>query len=86
MDLRLLSFALGQTPPLLWPWLPSWEWGGLALLLLPPRRLSLLVAAVSAARHPLDAGEYAVPAAWLEQLGKTSHITTARAKYGVLRR
>ena len=33
MDLRLLSFALGASSSLLWPWLPSWEWGGLMLLL-----------------------------------------------------
>ncbi|MGL5323749.1 MAG: hypothetical protein ACRC91_03370, partial [Aeromonas sp.] len=36
MDLRLLSFALGASSSLLWPWLPSLAWGGLLLSLLIP--------------------------------------------------
>lgn len=33
MDLRLLCFALGASSSLLWPWLPSVQWGGLLLAL-----------------------------------------------------
>ena len=33
MDLRLLSFALGASSSLLWPWLPSTAWGGALLAL-----------------------------------------------------
>ncbi|MGL5812577.1 MAG: DNA internalization-related competence protein ComEC/Rec2 [Aeromonas sp.] len=33
MDLRLLSFALGASSSLLWPWLPSVAWGALLLVL-----------------------------------------------------
>ncbi|MBP0601962.1 DNA internalization-related competence protein ComEC/Rec2 [Aeromonas sanarellii] len=82
MDLRLLSFALGASSSLLWPWLPSWEWGGLALLLALPlagcrcwRLLFLLLGILwmqGNMHHRL---------AWLDQLGKkTSHIITAQVQ------
>ncbi|WP_349918424.1 DNA internalization-related competence protein ComEC/Rec2 [Aeromonas veronii] len=32
MDLRLLSFALGASSSLLWPWLPSMAWGAVLLM------------------------------------------------------
>lgn len=34
MDARLLAFALGASSALLWPWLPSWPWALLWLLLI----------------------------------------------------
>ncbi|EHK5436906.1 DNA internalization-related competence protein ComEC/Rec2 [Aeromonas hydrophila] len=80
MDLRLLSFALGASSSLLWPWLPSWEWGGLMLLLAFPLvgyrcwRLLFLLCGILWMQGSLH---YRL--AWLDQLGKkTSHIITAQ--------
>lgn len=80
MDLRLLSFALGASSSLLWPWLPSWEWGGLMLLLAFPLagcrswRLLFLLGGILWMQGSLH---YRL--AWLDQLGKkTSHIITAQ--------
>ncbi|MFB0598156.1 DNA internalization-related competence protein ComEC/Rec2 [Aeromonas hydrophila] len=80
MDLRLLSFALGASSSQLWPWLPSWEWGGLMLLLAFPLagyrcwRLLFLLCGILWMQGSLH---YRL--AWLDQLGKkTSHIITAQ--------
>ncbi|MEZ6972595.1 MULTISPECIES: DNA internalization-related competence protein ComEC/Rec2 [unclassified Aeromonas] len=80
MDLRLLSFALGASSSLLWPWLPSWEWGGLMLLLAFPLagcrcwRLLFLLGGILWMQ-----GNLHYRLAWLDQLGKkTSHIITAQ--------
>ncbi|HHQ4446352.1 DNA internalization-related competence protein ComEC/Rec2 [Aeromonas hydrophila] len=80
MDLRLLSFALGASSSLFWPWLPSWEWGGLMLLLAFPLagyrcwRLLFLLCGILWMQGSLH---YRL--AWLDQLGKkTSHIITAQ--------
>ncbi|MFM4819707.1 DNA internalization-related competence protein ComEC/Rec2 [Aeromonas hydrophila] len=80
MDLRLLSFALGASSSLLWPWLPSWEWGGLMLLLAFPLvgyrcwRLLFLLCGILWMQGSLH---YRL--AWLDPLGKkTSHIITAQ--------
>ncbi|HAU4891323.1 TPA: DNA internalization-related competence protein ComEC/Rec2 [Aeromonas hydrophila] len=80
MDLRLLSFALGASSSLLWPWLSSWEWGGLMLLLAFPLagyrcwRLLFLLCGILWMQGSLH---YRL--AWLDQLGKkTSHIITAQ--------
>ncbi|MEL1220689.1 DNA internalization-related competence protein ComEC/Rec2 [Aeromonas hydrophila] len=80
MDLRLLSFALGASSSLLWPWLPSWEWGGLMMLLAFPLagyrcwRLLFLLCGILWMQGSLH---YRL--AWLDQLGKkTSHIITAQ--------
>ncbi|MDH0177433.1 DNA internalization-related competence protein ComEC/Rec2 [Aeromonas dhakensis] len=80
MDLRLLSFALGASSSLLWPWLPSWEWGGLMLLLAFPLagcrcwRLLFLLGGILWMQ-----GNLHHRLAWLDQLGKkTSHIITAQ--------
>ncbi|MGN5086808.1 DNA internalization-related competence protein ComEC/Rec2 [Aeromonas hydrophila] len=80
MDLRLLSFALGASSSLLWPWLPSWEWGGLMLLLVFPLagyrcwRLLFLLCGILWMQGSLH---YRL--AWLDQLDKkTSHIITAQ--------
>ncbi|WP_017410453.1 DNA internalization-related competence protein ComEC/Rec2 [Aeromonas hydrophila] len=80
MDLRLLSFALGASSSLLWPWLPSWEWGGLMLLLAFPLagyrcwRLLFLLCGILWMQ-----GSLYYRLAWLDQLGKkTSHIITAQ--------
>ncbi|TNH89961.1 DNA internalization-related competence protein ComEC/Rec2 [Aeromonas hydrophila] len=80
MDLRLLSFALGASSSLLWPWLPSWEWGGLMLLLAFPLagyrcwRLLFLLCGILWMQGSLHCR-----LAWLDQLGKkTSHIITAQ--------
>ncbi|MBL0438021.1 DNA internalization-related competence protein ComEC/Rec2 [Aeromonas caviae] len=82
MDLRLLSFALGASSSLLWPWLPSWEWGGLMLLLALPLaggrcwRLLFLLLGILWMQVNLH---YRL--AWLDQLGKkTSHIITAHVQ------
>ncbi|HHQ4581989.1 TPA: DNA internalization-related competence protein ComEC/Rec2 [Aeromonas hydrophila] len=80
MDLRLLSFALGASSSLLWPWLPSWEWGGLMLLLAFPLagyrcwRLLFLLCGILWMQGSLHCR-----LAWLDQLcKKTSHIITAQ--------
>ncbi|QXB54605.1 DNA internalization-related competence protein ComEC/Rec2 [Aeromonas sp. FDAARGOS 1415] len=82
MDLRLLSFALGASSSLLWPWLPSWEWGGLMLLLALPLaacrcwRLLFLLSGILWMQ-----GNLHYRLAWLDQLGKkTSHIITAQVQ------
>ncbi|MFE8710253.1 DNA internalization-related competence protein ComEC/Rec2 [Aeromonas allosaccharophila] len=80
MDLRLLSFALGASSSLLWPWLPSLAWGGLLLSLLVPlacyrawRWLFLLLGILWMQAN------LAYRLTWLEQLGdQTSHIITAQ--------
>ena len=79
MDLRLLSFALGASSSLLWPWLPSLAWGGLLLSLLIPlayyrawRWLFLLLGILWMQAN------LAYRLAWLERLGdQTSHMITA---------
>ena len=87
MDLRLLSFALRASSSLLWPWLPSWEWGGLALLLALPSPVvaaggcCFCCSASSGCRGICTTG---LPG-WISW-AKTSHIITARAKYGVFGR
>ncbi|MGL4932514.1 MAG: DNA internalization-related competence protein ComEC/Rec2 [Aeromonas sp.] len=80
MDLRLLSFALGASSSLLWPWLPSLAWGGLLLSLLVPlayyraSRLLFLVLGILWMQANL-----VYRLAWLDQLGEqTSHIITAQ--------
>ena len=80
MDLRLLSFALGASSSLLWPWLPSIAWGGVMLCLLVPLayyrawRLLFLLLGVLWMQANLS---YRL--AWLDQLGaQGSHIITAR--------
>ncbi|MDM5141509.1 DNA internalization-related competence protein ComEC/Rec2 [Aeromonas bestiarum] len=80
MDLRLLSFALGASSSLLWPWLPSWEWGGLMLLIAFPFaccrcwRLLFLLLGILWMQASL---QYRL--AWLDQLeAQASHIITAR--------
>lgn len=80
MDLRLLSFALGASSSLLWPWLPSLAWGGLLLSLLIPlaycrawRWLFLLLGILWMQAN------LAYRLAWLERLGdQTSHMITAQ--------
>ncbi|WP_162626991.1 DNA internalization-related competence protein ComEC/Rec2 [Aeromonas allosaccharophila] len=80
MDLRLLSFALGVSSSLLWPWLPSLAWGGLLLSLLIPlaycrawRWLFLLLGILWMQAN------LAYRLAWLERLGdQTSHMITAQ--------
>lgn len=80
MDLRLLSFALGASSSLLWPWLPSLAWGGLLLSLLVPLayyrawRLLFLLLGILWMQANL-----AYRLTWLNQLGEqTSHIITAQ--------
>jgi competence protein ComEC len=80
MDLRLLSFALGASSSLLWPWLPSIAWGGVMLCLLVPLayfrawRLLFLLLGILWMQANLS---YRL--AWLDQLGaQGSHIITAR--------
>ncbi len=80
MDLRLLSFALGASSSLLWPWLPSLAWGGLLLSLLAPLayyrawRLLFLLLGILWMQANL-----AYRLTWLNQLGEqTSHIITAQ--------
>nr|WP_314921780.1 DNA internalization-related competence protein ComEC/Rec2 [Aeromonas piscicola] len=80
MDLRLLSFALGASSSLLWPWLPSWEWGGLMLLIALPLacyrcwRLLFLLLGILWMQASL---QYRL--AWLDKLeAQASHIITAR--------
>ncbi|MGL6552760.1 DNA internalization-related competence protein ComEC/Rec2 [Aeromonas jandaei] len=80
MDLRLLSFALGASSSLLWPWLPSLAWGGLLLSLLVPLaccrawRLLFLLLGILWMQATLS-----YHLAWLELLDKkTSHIITAQ--------
>ncbi|MFM5637585.1 DNA internalization-related competence protein ComEC/Rec2 [Aeromonas veronii] len=80
MDLRLLSFALGASSSLFWPWLPSLAWGGLLLSLLIPlaycrawRWLFLLLGILWMQAN------LAYRLAWLERLGdQTSHMITAQ--------
>ncbi|MGY3887532.1 DNA internalization-related competence protein ComEC/Rec2 [Aeromonas aquatica] len=82
MDLRLLSFALGASSSLLWPWLPSVAWGGVLLSLAIPLayyrhwRLLFLVFGMlwMQASLPYRLG-------WLERLAEqTNHIITARVQ------
>ncbi|KXU80429.1 DNA internalization-related competence protein ComEC/Rec2 [Aeromonas enteropelogenes] len=82
MDLRLLSFALGASSSLLWPWLPSLAWGGLLLSLLLPLayyrawRLLFLLFGILWMQANLS---YRL--AWLNLLGdQASHIITAQLK------
>ncbi len=82
MDLRLLSFALGASSSLLWPWLPSFAWGGLLLSLLLPLayyrawRLLFLLFGILWMQANLS---YRL--AWLNLLGdQASHIITAQLK------
>ncbi|MFM4717948.1 DNA internalization-related competence protein ComEC/Rec2 [Aeromonas bivalvium] len=80
MDLRLLSFALGASSCLLWPWLPSFQWGGLWLSLLIPFcymrawRLLFLVLGILWMQLNMQAR-----LSWLDALGEqASHIITAQ--------
>lgn len=82
MDLRLLSFALGASSSLLWPWLPSMAWGGVLLALAIPLtygrhwRLLFLLLGMLWMQCNL---QYRL--AWLERLEvQTSHIITARVQ------
>ncbi|MGY3931257.1 DNA internalization-related competence protein ComEC/Rec2 [Aeromonas encheleia] len=82
MDLRLLSFALGASSSLLWPWLPSMVWGGVLLALAIPLaygrhwRLLFLLLGMLWMQCNL---QYRL--AWLERLEvQTSHIITARVQ------
>lgn len=80
MDLRLLSFALGASSSLLWPWIPSLAWGGVLLSLLLPLaycrawRLICLLLGILWMQANLS---YRL--AWLALPDKkTSHIITAQ--------
>ncbi|MGB6187519.1 MAG: DNA internalization-related competence protein ComEC/Rec2 [Aeromonas molluscorum] len=80
MDLRLLSFALGASSCLLWPWLPSFQWGGLWLSLLIPFcfirawRLLFLLLGILWMQVNMQAR-----LSWLDTLGEqASHIITAQ--------
>lgn len=82
MDLRLLSFALGASSSLLWPWLPSMAWGGVLLALAIPLaygrhwRLLFLLLGMLWMQCNL---QYRL--AWLDRLEvQTSHIITARVQ------
>ena len=82
MDLRLLSFALGASSSLLWPWLPSMAWGGALLALAIPLaygrhwRLLFLLLGMLWMQCNL---QYRL--AWLDRLEvQTSHIITARVQ------
>ncbi|UNP90586.1 DNA internalization-related competence protein ComEC/Rec2 [Aeromonas encheleia] len=82
MDLRLLSFALGASSSLLWPWLPSMAWGGVLLAFAIPLaygrhwRLLFLLLGMLWMQCNL---QYRL--AWLERLEvQTSHIITARVQ------
>lgn len=87
MDLRLLSFALGASSSLLWPWLPSAAWGGLLLSLAIPlacgRHWRLLFLLLGMLWMQLNLHHRL---AWLERLdqrgaqAQTSHIITARVQ------
>lgn len=82
MDLRLLSFALGASSSLLWPWLPSTAWGGtllaLAILLAHGRHWRLLFLVLGVLWMQLNL-QYRL--AWLDKLEtQTSHIITARVQ------
>ena len=82
MDLRLLSFALGASSSLLWPWLPSMAWGGVLLAFAIPLaygrhwRLLFLLLGMLWMQCNL---QYRL--AWLDRLEvQTSHIITARVQ------
>ncbi|WOQ15338.1 DNA internalization-related competence protein ComEC/Rec2 [Aeromonas media] len=82
MDLRLLSFALGASSSLLWPWLPSTAWGGallaFAILLAHGRHWRLLFLVLGGLWMQLNL-QYRL--AWLDKLEtQTSHIITARVQ------
>lgn len=82
MDLRLLSFALGASSSLLWPWLPSTAWGGallaLAILLAHGRHWRLMFLVLGVLWMQLNL-QYRL--AWLDKLEtQTSHIITARVQ------
>ena len=75
MDLRLLSFALGASSSLLWPWLPSTAWGGallaLAILLAHGRHWRLMFLVLGVLWMQLNL-QYRL--AWLDKLEtQTSH-------------
>ncbi|MGL5031849.1 MAG: DNA internalization-related competence protein ComEC/Rec2 [Aeromonas sp.] len=80
MDMRLLSFALGASSSLCWPWLPSLAWGGVVLSLLLPLayyrawRLIFLLLGILWMQANL-----AYRLAWLDRLAEPrSHIITAQ--------
>lgn len=82
MDLRLLSFALGASSSLLWPWLPSMAWGGallaIATLLACGRHWRWLFLLLGMLWMQLNL-QYRL--AWLDSLeAQTTHIITARVQ------